>query len=338
MQRYETIKLDSDSRDANGFYRDTPIVGRSGLLKYYVNGKERIEYRPPEEAFKADSLATLMGVPITNKHPKTLVGNDNFKNSKPIGAVLSEGRKDGDGNIVADIVIYDLEQCGKNRELSCGYTVETIEKAGTTPDGQRYDAIQTNIVYNHLAVVPRGRAGNAKLHLDSEGNQIKEEQTMKKYVVDGKEFEIEEELSAHLDAMISAKDKEIAEKSVELEKAKANADAKDAEIAKLKEGFGDAVKARIALERTGEKFGVEKMDEKSDKEIKVSVVNKVYPDVKLDDKSDDYLNAMFDIAVTQDVNSKSKVAENNKKMDSQVVEKSDSEELTLENIADFDGF
>ncbi|MFI7909566.1 DUF2213 domain-containing protein, partial [Acinetobacter baumannii] len=33
-------------------------------------------------------------------------------------------------------------------------------------NGQEYDAIQRNIRVNHLAIVPRGRAGNARLNLD----------------------------------------------------------------------------------------------------------------------------------------------------------------------------
>jgi hypothetical protein len=55
-----------------------------------------------------------------------------------------------------------------SHELSCGYDCDIVKESGTTPEGERYDCIQTNIVYNHLAIVPRGRAGiAAQLRYDS---------------------------------------------------------------------------------------------------------------------------------------------------------------------------
>lgn len=73
-----------------------------------------------------------------------------------------------DGNAIkADIVIYNLDTSA--RELSCGYTLTLDETPGTTPEGEHYDAIQRNIRYNHLAVVPRARAGSlARLNIDGE--------------------------------------------------------------------------------------------------------------------------------------------------------------------------
>src|SRR5690606_10908963 len=87
-----------------------------------------------------------------------------------------------DGNdLAADIVIHDPSpvDAGK-KELSCGYEVTFDETPGVSPEGERYDAIQTSIKPNHLALVFRGRAGNARLNLDAadeaannlEGNSI----------------------------------------------------------------------------------------------------------------------------------------------------------------------
>ena len=108
FKRYDTYSLNEAKKDENGYYHDSAIVGRVGLLTYYnADGTKRIEYRPPKEAFNEKSLKTLKGVPVTHKHPSKLVNEDSYKNSSPIGAVLSEGRQDGN-NIVADIIIYDL--------------------------------------------------------------------------------------------------------------------------------------------------------------------------------------------------------------------------------------
>ena len=68
MQRFDNVAFKATKTD-EGFIRDTPIVGRTGILVYRnADGTERREYRPPEEAFKADSLASLMGKPITIGH------------------------------------------------------------------------------------------------------------------------------------------------------------------------------------------------------------------------------------------------------------------------------
>lgn len=338
FKRFDTYSLNEAKKDDNGYYHDSAIVGRVGLLTYYnADGTKRIEYRPPQEAFNEDSLKTLKGVPVTHKHPSKLVNEDSYKDSSPVGAVLSEGRQDGD-NIVADVIIYDLNSCGNDRELSCGYTVETIEEAGTTPDGEHYDALQTNIIYNHLAVVPRGRAGNARLNLDAEGNQCyylnsekkKEEISMKKINIDNKEYEVAEEVEKELSkrqAQCDAKDSEI----------KALKEQIKADEAKFKEDFAKAVKARVELEKTASEYKVEKADEMDEKTIKTEIIKKVFPKISLDGKDDAYIEAMFDIAKTQEVEHKDAIAENNKKMEEvKKTQKTDSKELSIDNIEDFE--
>ena len=51
-------------------------------------------------------------------------------------------------------------------EISCGYTCDTEEKPGTHPIWGDYDAIQRNILGNHVAIVDQGRAGTAKVRMD----------------------------------------------------------------------------------------------------------------------------------------------------------------------------
>ena len=61
--------------------------------------------------------------------------------------------------VVMDAASIQNWKDGK-RELSCGYESQIVFDAGTTPEGEAYDAIQTNIRGNHLAIVGRGRAGS----------------------------------------------------------------------------------------------------------------------------------------------------------------------------------
>jgi hypothetical protein len=168
MIRYDNVPLKAVKTD-EGFILDKPVIGRVGLMKYLnADGSIRVEYRPPEEAFKADSLASIRGKPITLGHVQN-ANADNAGNIPILGTVLGNGEQDGE-NIRADVSIFRLPT--DSRELSCGYSLKLDETPGVY-QGQHYDAIQRNIKYNHLAIVPKGRAGVARLNMD--GDQMYED-------------------------------------------------------------------------------------------------------------------------------------------------------------------
>ena len=151
MIRYDTVPIHAQKTD-EGFIRDKPVIGRTGVLVYRnADGSERREYRPPEEAFDKDSLASLKGKPITIGH-QGMVTSQNAANIRPIGTVLSAGQADGD-TITADVVLYSLPTSA--RELSCGYNLDLDE----TPAGEPYDAVQRHIRYNHVAGIIPAHAG-----------------------------------------------------------------------------------------------------------------------------------------------------------------------------------
>lgn len=331
MQRFDTVAF-SATRTAEGFIRDAPIVGRVGILRYKnADGSDRYEYRPPEEAFKADSLASLMGKPITVGH-KAMVDAKNAAAVKPVGTVLSEGRQDGEA-IRADIVIYSLDTDA--RELSCGYRLDLDETPGTTPDGQHYDAIQRNIRYNHLAIVPAGRAGIARLNMDGEqeietdvshegkigAEKTKEGVTkrmdnMTKIRLDGGlEYEAAPEVGVYVDKLRAENEKlrkdaadaaEAAKKEQDTLQAKFDAATADVEKlkkeredaeAEAKKNFDAAVASRVALLGVAKEHRIDKAEEMTDAEIKIAVIKAVRGDsINLDGKSADYIEAAFDMA------------------------------------------
>lgn len=275
------------------------------MTYYNHDGTKRVEYRPPEEAFNADSLTSLLGKPITVGH-KAMVNAGNAAQVQPIGTVLTGGRRDGN-DIVADVVIYDLPTSA--RELSCGYQLDLDETPGTTPDGKHYDAIQRNIRYNHVAVVPRGRAGVARLNMD--GDQIDDDEggtqnmsMMKVRTDSGIEYDAAPEVKVYVEKLLQErKDEKAAADKLQakydavlsdLEKEKKahkdDMDKKDAELA-------DAVKARVDMLQVAQKHGIEQADSMSDKEIKIAIIHSVRGDsFNLDGKSDEYINAAFDMA------------------------------------------
>lgn len=304
VQRYDYVEIKAVKTD-EGFIRDTPIIGRVGLLEYKnADGSTRIEYRPPDEAFNVDSLSSIKSKPVTMGH-LAMVNSKNAATVKPIGAVLSEGRQDGD-NIVADVVVYTDLPADK-RELSCGYTVDLDETPGVTPDGQHYDAVQRNIRYNHLAVVAKGRAGNARFNLDSVGDQlnIKEDsQNMVKVRLDnGIEYDVPQEVKVAFDEKNEAlkqatKDKDIAVAAKDVAESKLADAEKAAQAAKedAAKNFDEAVQARIDMLEVANKHGLKDVAKLDNKEIMMNVVKKVHGDsISLNGKSDEYIQAIFDL-------------------------------------------
>lgn len=319
VQRFDQVKIQA-TKTPEGFIEDSPVIGRVGILEYRdATGKIRREFRPPEEAFSADSLASLRGKPITIGHPG-IVSNKNVKAVKPIGTVLSPGIQDGE-NIRADMVIYNLDT--PNRELSCGYKVDLDETPGEY-NGVAYDAVQRKIVYNHVALVQKGRAGPiAKLNMDSEQeiDYKEDENTMAKIKLEnGIEYEAAPEVIAAYDKMkadaaeaVKAVDEEKAKaKSAEIE-AKGKMDAVEAERDTLKaekakfdeqlkakdkehaDSLDKLVKERVSLLSVAASHKVEKADSMTDKEIKMAVIKSVRGDsADLSEKSDEYINAAFD--------------------------------------------
>ena len=73
-----------------------------------------------------------------------------------------------------------VERLGKDLiEVSCGYRCDLDSTPGISPEGEPYDAIQSNIRLNHVALLPanKGRAGRdvKLLLLDSDGNVLEEQ-------------------------------------------------------------------------------------------------------------------------------------------------------------------
>jgi hypothetical protein len=333
VQRYDNYAIQAIKTD-EGFVRDAPIIGRTGILEYRnVDGSIRREYRPPEEAFNVDSLASIRGKPITQLH-HGLVTSANYFNSHPVGTVISDGRQDGN-NIRADVVIYSLDT--EDRELSCGYQTELDETPGVTEDGEHYDAIQRNIRYNHLAIVPRGRAGNARLNMD--GNQsIEEVETMSTKIKmdNGIEYEVPAEVKVAYDAMVEKADAtkkdldamtaKFDSATAEIEKLKADAEKQEADF---KAKFDEAVKTTIELRTIAQKHGIEKADEMSNEEIKKAVVAKVHPKLNLDGKSAEYIEVAFDLAKDTEVQHEDAMAEQRKAMNGEIHQ---DKELDLEDV------
>ena len=168
VQRLDSIQLDKTYFTEEGYLVDHPIVTSVGIFEYAnPDGSTRRELRLPEDVFAPESLASYKGKPIIITHDAGYVSKDNVE-GETIGTILSEGYQDGD-NVRAEIIIHNtdaMNQCGL-RELSLGYNLRLEETPGVW-EGQPYDAIQRDIVINHLALVGQARAGEqARLNIDA---------------------------------------------------------------------------------------------------------------------------------------------------------------------------
>ena len=171
VTRIDSIPAGSTIFDEQGFLHDTPIVTSTGIFEYGVpDGGVRRELRLPEHVFDKKSLASYTGKPVIITHDAGSIDKDNVM-KEIVGTILSEGFQDG-SDVRCKIVIHDIDKVKKTpyRELSLGYNLDLIEEPGEW-NGEPYDAIQTNIRINHLAIVESARAGE-KAHLNLDGRKV----------------------------------------------------------------------------------------------------------------------------------------------------------------------
>jgi uncharacterized protein len=340
MQMIRTLvfKLDALKNDRyqitdEGFLTCQASVTRAGVFDYLDDsGKTVRELRSAEEVFAEDSLATLRMIPVTFQHPqakRVTVDNNRQLNVGLTGEVVTHDEefvhctvKILDKAVVA--YVLDRHGQGKDVELSCGYDAEVLQVSGEHPTEGHYDAVQKNIRYNHLSIVPRGRAGaNVKLKLDTKQKEkamfkfIRKALKLDGFAMDAIEAEVPEQAQSILERLgqkldeavevIKERGARIAELTKKADADQAKIDTLTEEVDKLKadnaalsDPSGEKIQAiiadRKALEDVAAKVDV-KTDGLSDTAVKVAVIEKQSPGFKADGKSADYIDARFDAVV-----------------------------------------
>ncbi len=119
-------------------------------------------YRPEGTVFDTAAMASFAHRPVTVNHPSRMVDAENWR-VHAVGMTGGEVARDGEfirvPLVLMDAAAIEEVEAG-TREVSCGYACDIAWEPGKTPDGQDYDAMVTRIVGNHLAIVPKGRAGS----------------------------------------------------------------------------------------------------------------------------------------------------------------------------------
>lgn len=166
--------------DHNGYWqiKDNPI-SKEGVFPYYGRQispelePDKIYYvlRPREELKK--SAETFKNVPFFNEHEMVGKGFTPADNKKEHGA-LGEQIYEKDGTLYANIIVRteelkDLIQHGK-KELSLGYQC-TYDLTPGIWRGKKYDAVQRNLLGNHIALVKNGRMGHGVRVMDAKDSE-----------------------------------------------------------------------------------------------------------------------------------------------------------------------
>lgn len=335
VARYDNITVKGSVQKLDsGFLRVPVTATRTGVFSYRKkDGTIRRELRHPDEVFKADSLQSLAGVPLTNRHPTEPVTSANVR-KYIVGMVGDNVQRRDDKFVDTAVTIMDekmitgVEKDGL-REVSCGYKCDVIEQSGVF-NGEHYDAVQKDIHYNHLAVVDSGRLGpEARLHLDSDdaaelvedGNSNPDPINHKpnggvRMLVDGIDFKVDDNTaSTGIMAALKKRDDVIAqlktdaatattESTKKLDGLQAKFDQAETDITKLKKDADDApktadlVKARVTLVSAAtphlDEETVAKLDGMTDRDVKVAVISSSVENFDAKEKSDDYVQARYD--------------------------------------------
>jgi hypothetical protein len=324
-------RLGKASRTPTGGVRVPATVARTGVQVYTrPDGTPRREYRPLDEVGSQASLDSYAGAAVTIGHPSVPVNSGNWDRLSAGTVSDRPARLDAmagspDRWVHTDLLLLRADAIARAdsadlSELSVGYSCELEEASGETDAGEKYDAIQRNIRVNHVALLAPGcaRAGrHAKLRLDGSQEpfddlpptpRVKMPALIK---VDGSEVEVNS--PNHVLALTSG----LAVRDARL--VKADADLKAAEVAQgaLQAKFDGAEKERVRLAAE-----LAKLDElveargtllsqvapvlgkdyapkgKTASQIKRDALAKLSPALKLDGKSDVYVDAYFDAAVS----------------------------------------
>ena len=206
--------------------------------------------RTNDDVFDAETMQSFEGKPLTMGHPSEFVGPHNW-GSLAMGSLhnVRPGTGEAAGKLVTDILITRDDaikaverKVNPLRQVSCGYDAEYIEIG---PGRAR----QTKIRGNHLALVPRGRAGPECAIFDSAPEEPKmtaKEKLLAFFTkaIDGMPAALEEETDDGLNELVNPKLRDIA--AAKKKEAEMANKAKDEALAVAKE----ATDALAAMKQT----------------------------------------------------------------------------------------
>ena len=195
--------------DDNGYIPvKNRLLSKVGVFPYLGSSigatdpnKVYMVYRPETELSNEETINSFKLVPLIDEHE--MLGKDaTAPEKKGIHGTSGEDVY-FDNGLFGNLKVYsesmkNLIEGGK-KELSLGYKCKYIFESGEY-NGQKYDAIQTSIRGNHIALVDEGRMGKEVSVVDE---ALKTVVTMDRNDIKQGEIMTEEQLKALMDALNS---------------------------------------------------------------------------------------------------------------------------------------
>lgn len=167
MQLFDAAPISTRRKTTDGFLVAQARAARTGVQVYSGAEVKRPDLamvrvmRPEAEVFDRTSLSTYGTAPITVGHPPSGVTADTWKQFA-VGHVGEGVVRDGE-YVALPLILKDADAIRQleagTRELSVGYNCSLDFTPGSA-NGVTWDAVQRGIRVNHVALVPRGRAGS----------------------------------------------------------------------------------------------------------------------------------------------------------------------------------
>lgn len=165
------LKIELDELVEKDGHIEVPVIVQREMVYDYGNTKA---FKPKAEIEKAAQYAD--SIPITRGHPESGIVTDQseilgfFKSPVMEDTELAGILQITDKSLIADV------KAGNLKEVSGGFFCDLNRDMTGEYDGTKYDATQTNIVMNHVAVVKDGRCSLE----DGCGIQLDEQTEVKK--------------------------------------------------------------------------------------------------------------------------------------------------------------
>lgn len=301
-----------------GYLLIPALIARTGIYDYYASEMRAMGvpiadavpdeaivrvYRDASAVFDQESLQSFEHKPLTVGHPDHLVGPDTVQDDM-VGMSLAPVAPANDGKHTRVNTLLMAQDSIKRykrglKELSAGYTAHLRMQPGVTSDGVPYDAVQTKIIGNHIALVPKGRAGTARL-LD-----VKKEAAMpgtEKTIDPVKYGAVKQQLADALASVtkLTADNDTLRGQVAALEASQLSDEAKQALIADgVKQALADAKTREAVVERArlfAPKVETVNADStpRSLSDIMVDAIKAKNPNIVVDGQPEAYVRGVFD--------------------------------------------
>ena len=183
VRRTDRVAIADSHRTPAGVLIVPASLSRTGLQTYRTaDGKSHVEFRPEQEVFSAEALASVRGAAVT-------VGHTHERTPRAVGLASDQPpmrtKRDGEDFVETSLLITDQETAARIErkdltEISLDYYAELDPTPGRLADGREYHGVQRNIRVHSVALLPTGqaRAGReARIRLDGNEELCNEQHT-----------------------------------------------------------------------------------------------------------------------------------------------------------------